>query len=454
VIIMSKLALLGGEKAVTITETDCFKWPIVTEEDEAAVLEVIREGRMSHSDITKEFEADYCKWTGSKYALGTNNGTSALLSAMYGCGVGKGDEVISASVTYWASCTSAYALGATVVFVDIDPYTLCLDPKKLESKITDKTKAIIVTHYCAYPADMDEIMAIARKHNIKVIEDVSHAQGGKYKGRMLGTIGDVGAASLMSEKSLAVGEAGMLHTDNREIYERAISLGMYERLEDPNEIQTEDLKSSAGLPRGGYKFRMHQVSSAIGRVQLKYYDERCKDIDKAFNYFLDLLEGVPGLKTRRTDPKSGSTMAGWYAAKLLYNPDELGGLSISRFAEAVRAEGMIGVGAKVGCNLPLHTHELFKSVDVYNAGAPTRIANANKDVREMDDDLEVSNNIGKYTLMIPMFRKFDKEVVEQCAAAFKKVAENYKDLLEGDQGDPETLGGWHLIDHKKKRPGK
>jgi len=132
---MSKLALLGGEKAVTITETDCFKWPIVTEEDEAAVLEVIREGRMSHSDITKEFEADYCKWTGSKYALGTNNGTSALLSAMYGCGVGKGDEIICPSITYWASCTSAYTLGATVVFADIDPYTLCLDPKKLELEI-------------------------------------------------------------------------------------------------------------------------------------------------------------------------------------------------------------------------------------------------------------------------------------------------------------------------------
>lgn len=450
---MSKLALLGGEKAVTITETDCFKWPIVTEEDEAAVLEVIREGRMSHSDITKDFEKDYCEWTGSKYALGTNNGTSALLSAMYGCGVGKGDEIICPSVTYWASCTSAYTLGATVVFADIDPYTLCLDPKKLESKITDKTKAIVVVHYCAYPADMDEIMEIARRHNVKVIEDVSHAQGGKYKGKMLGTIGDVGATSLMSEKSLAIGEAGILHTDNIEIYERAISLGMYERFEADN-IQTPELRESAGLPRGGYKFRMHQVSSAMGRVQLKYYDERCKEIDKAYNYFLDLLEGVPGLKARRPDYSTGSTMAGWYAAKILYNPDELGGLSVSRFGEAVRAEGTLGLGGSVGCNLPLHTHPLFNTVDVYNAGAPTRIANANKDVREMDDDLEVSKTIGKYTIMMPMFRKFDKQVVEQCAAAFKKVAENYKDLLEGDKGDPETLGGWHLIDHKKKRPGK
>ncbi len=450
---MSKLALLGGEKAVTIkaSETDCFKWPIVTEEDEAAVLEVIRAGKMSHSDITMEFEKDYCAWTGSKYALGTNNGTSALLSAMYGCGVGKGDEVICPSVTYWASCTGAYSLGATVVFADIDPYTLCLDPKKLESKITDKTKAIVVVHYCAYPADMDEIMAIARKHNIKVIEDVSHAQGGKYKGKMLGTIGDVGATSLMSEKSLAIGEAGILHTDNREIYERAMFLGMYERCEDADSIQSPDLKDSVGLPRGGYKFRMHQVSSAMGRVQLKHYDERCAEITKAYMYFLELLEGVPGLKARIPDLDSGSTMAGWYASKILYNPDELGGLSVSRFGEAVRAEGTLGLGGCVGCNRALHTHPLFNTVDVYNAGAPTRIINANKDVREMDDDLEVSNTIGKYTIMMPMFRKFDKEVVEQCAAAFRKVAENYKDLLADDPGDPETLGGWHLIDHKKKK---
>ncbi|MBE6911927.1 MAG: DegT/DnrJ/EryC1/StrS family aminotransferase [Ruminococcaceae bacterium] len=444
---MSKLALLGGEKFVTKEAGDMFKWPIVTKEDEEAVLEVLRAGAMSDSSVTKAFEEDWCKWTGSKYALGTNNGTSALHCAMFGCGVGHGDEIICPSVTYWASCTAVFNLGATVVFADIDPITRNLDPKKLESKITKKTKAIVVVHYESYPADMDEIMAIAKKHNIKVIEDVSHAQGGKYKGRMLGTIGDVGAASLMSGKSFAMGEAGILQTDNKEIYDRAIAFGMYERFNSDN-IDTESLKPYMGLPLGGFKFRMHQLSSAMGRVQIKYYDERCAEIDKAMNYFLDLIDDLPGMRPRRVDYSTGSTMAGWYATTGIYVPEELGGLSVTRFTEAIRAEGVEG-GVTAGCNRPLHTHPVFQTADVFGEGKPTRIANSETDIREMDKGLEVSENVGKLTFHLPWFKHFDKELIEQYAGAFRKVVENYKDLLPGDEGDPENIGGWHRHQHKK-----
>ena len=449
---MSELALFGGKPAVTYVGTgkndgtDMFKWPIITKEDEDAVLEVLRRGGMSGTDVTKEFEKEYCAWSGSKYALGTCNGTAALLAAMYGAGVGRGDEVICPSITYWASCTSALTLGATVVFADIDPMTLCLDPKKLEAKITNKTKAIMVVHYLSYPADMDEIMAIAKKHNVKVIEDVSHAQGGLYKGRKLGTIGDVAASSLMAGKSFAIGEAGILQTDNLEIYERAIGFGTYERF--GADIQTDYLKPLVGLPLGGHKHRMHQLSSACGRVQLKYYDERCEEIRKAMNYFWDQLEGVPGIRAHRVDESTGSNMAGWYAAHGIYVPEELGGLSVTRFCEALRAEGA-GVGP--GCNLALHTHAVYNIADVYNDGKPTRIAFADKDVREMDKDLEVSENIGKRTYNIPWFKKFDKEIIDQYVNAFKKVCANYKELLADDPGDPEKLGGWHFFNHSAKK---
>ena len=450
---MSKLALFGGPKSITYEGTgkndgsDLFAWPIVTKEDADAVLDVLYRGGMSDTDVTKEFEKDYREWTGSKYALGVNNGTAALHAAMFGCGVGRGDEVICSSITYWASCTGAFSLGATVVFADIDPYTLCIDPKKLEEKITDKTKAIIVVHYLSYPADMDEIMAIAKKHNIKVIEDVSHAHGGKYKGRMLGTIGDVGAASLMSGKSLAIGEAGILHTDNREIYDRALVFGRHELINEDN-VETEGLKKLSGLALGGYKYRMHQLSSAMGRVQLKAYDERCREIDKAANYFLDLLEGLPGIGTRRVDYSTGSTMAGWYAAVAFYKPEELGGLSITRFCEALAAEGY--AAAKAGCNRALHTHPLYNDIDVYNDGKPTRIAFSDRDVRVEDCDLEVSEYIGERTFRLPWFKHFDKEVIEQHANAIKKVVRNYKELLPGDKGNPEQLGGWYFFNHGKK----
>ena len=129
-----------------------------------------------------------------------------------------------------------FSLGGTVVFSEIDPDTLTMDPDDIEHRITERTKAIVPVHYCAYPADMDPIMDIAERHGLKVIEDVSHAQGGRYKGRLLGTIGHIGAMSIMSGKSLACGEGGFLVTDDQALYERAAAFGHYERtrsLEDP-----------------------------------------------------------------------------------------------------------------------------------------------------------------------------------------------------------------------------
>ena len=437
----SKLAIFGGPKAVTGDYGDMFKWPIVTKEDDEAVLKVLHDGAMSGTDITIKFENEFAKWQGTKYALGFNNGTSSLQTAMYACKVGVGDEIICPSVTYWASTTSVFSLGATVVFADINPETLCIEPDDIEHRITDRTKAIMVVHYCGYPADMDRIMEIAKTHNLKVIEDVSHAQGGFYKGRKLGTIGDVGAMSLMSGKSLAIGEAGILVTDDLEIYERARAFGHYERFEE--NISTEYLKPYMGLPLGGYKYRMHQMSSAVGRVQLKYYDQRCEEIRKAMNYFWDLLEGVPGICAHRTPKDSDSNMAGWYAPHGLYRSEELGGLSITRFVEAVNAEGEYN--CYPGCNAALHTHQLFQTCDVYGHGKPTRIVNASSDIRRFDKDLPVSEKIAATVFGIPWFKHYQPEIIEQYANAYRKVCENYRELLEGDKGNPENLGLWHFF---------
>jgi perosamine synthetase len=442
----TELALFGGPQAINSPTDDMFTWPIITREDEEAVLEVLRRGGMSGTDVTREFERKFAEWQGTKYALGFNNGTSALHAAMFACKVGVGDEVICPSVTFWASIAQVYSLGATAVFADIDPVTLCLDPKDVEHRISERTKAIMVVHYLAHPADMDPIMEIAKRYHLKVIEDVSHAQGGLYKGRKLGTIGDVGAMSLMSGKSFAIGEAGMLITDDREIYERAIGFGHYERFNE-QEIRTEALKPYVGLPLGGYKYRMHQLSSAVGLVQLKYYDERCAEIRKAMNCFWDLLEGTPGIKAHRTLKDSGSNMAGWYAAHGRYQPDELGGLSISRFTEAVRAEGY--PECYPGCNAALHTHALFKTCDVYGHGKPTRIANSLRDVRELDHCIPVSEKIGALIYWIPWFKHYRPAIIAEYAAAFRKVAQNYQELLPDDPGNPSEIGVWHFFKHSK-----
>ena len=435
-----KPALLGGIPSVKSDPGDMFTWPIIGKEDEEAVLEVLRRGGMSGLDVTMEFEKDFARWIGREFVLGTSTGTGALQSAMYGCRIGVGDEIIGPSVTYWASLLPAFSLGATIVFCEINPDTLCLDPEDIEHRITERTKAILVVHYMGHPADMDRIMEIAGKHGIKVIEDVSHAHGGLYKGRKVGTFGEVAAMSLMSGKSLPIGEAGILVTDDRDIYERSVAWGHYSRFSD--NIQSPELSPYRHMPLGGYKYRMHQLSSALGRVQLKHYDERMKEIDRAMNHFWDCLEGVPGIQTHRPSKDSGCTMGGWYAARGIYKPEELEGLSITRFCEAVRAEGVSQ--CHPGANNPLHLHPVFNTCDIYGHGKPTRIAHTDRDLRQPPGSLPVSEGIGKRLYSIPWFKHFRPGIIEEYAAGFRKAAGNYTALLEGDTGDTEDVGAWGL----------
>lgn len=418
------LAVRGGPEAVAVDDGDIFEWPIITEEDEEAALEVLRQGAMSGTEITKTFEDEFASWQGTEYALGSSSGTESIQGAMHAAGVGVGDEVVGPSVAYWAAVLPCMGLGATPVFADIERETLCIDPESVEERISEKTAAIVVVHNYGHPADMDPIMETAAEHDVAVIEDVSHAQGGKYRGRTVGTIGDVGVMSLMSRKSLAIGEGGMMVTDDREIYERAVGFGHYSRHSE--ELEIPELEAYAGLPHGGCKHRMHQISSAVGRVQLKHYDERMDEIQKAMNYFWELLSDVRGIRAHRPSDEE-STMGGWYAPKGLYYPGQLDGLSAERFAEAVRAEGG---SCSAGCNFPVHEHPLLHDADVYGHGKPTRIANAHRDVRETEGSLPVSESIQEKCIRVPWFKHYRPDIIEQHASAYRKVADRYEELLK------------------------
>ena len=423
----SSLAIKGGPKAVRTDPGDIFAWPIITKEDEEAALEVLRAGKMSGTDVTMEFEKEFATWHGMTYALAHNTGTAALHAAMFGCHVGVGDEIICPSLTYWASALPAFSLGATIVYAEVDPDTLTIDPADIEHRITDRTKAIVAVHYCGYPCDMDPIMEIAERKGVKVIEDVSHAHGGLYRGQLLGTIGHVGAFSVMSGKALPVGEGGVLITNDREIYERAVAFGHYERTQSV--LERPDLKPYAGLPLGGCKYRMHQISSAVGRVQLRQYKARMEEIQKAMNYFWDLLEGVPGIRAHRPPKDSGSTMGGWYAAHGLYVTEELGGLSVHKFCEAVNAEG---TPTRPGANLLMHLHPMLNEADIYGHGKPTRIAHSDRDVRQPKGSLPVTETMPERVYSIPWFKHYRPRIVEEHAEAFRKVAEHAGELRDGE----------------------
>lgn len=419
-----KLAILGGPKAMPIDHPDLFAWPIVTAEDEQAVLDVLRAGTMSDWDITTEFETEFAAWQGSTYALGHCNGTSALLAAMFGVGIGRGDEIICPSMTYWASAAPAFSLGASVVFADIEPGSLCIDPTDIEHRITPRTKAIMVVHYCGHPCDMDPILAIAARRGLKVIEDVSHAHGTLYRGRKCGAIGQVAAMSMMARKSFPIGEGGMLCTNDRTIYERAIAFGHYERT--GSSMQSAELRALAGMPLGGYKFRMNQTAAAMGRVQLRHYDARVAEIQAGMNRFWDLLEGVPGIRPHRPARGSSSTMGGWYNPLGHYVPEELGGLPVLRFIDAVKAEG--GRCGR-GCNTPLHLHPVFNTADVFGDGKPTRIAFAGRELRQPPGSLPHTEALADRCFGIPWFKHDQPERIEQYAAAYRKVAQQAKSLL-------------------------
>ena len=420
------LAILGGPKAAPDFEAheELFCWPIVTDEDVQAVLEVLRNRSMSGIDVAKQFEAEYAQYNNRRYALSYPNGTLALQVAMWAAGIKRGDEIICPSLTYWASVAPALALGAAVQFADVDPMTLCLDPADIERHIGPRTKAIMVVHYCGHPADMDPIMAIARKHDLLVLEDVSHAHGALYKGRMVGTFGTVAAMSMMALKSFAIGEGGILVTDDRDIYERAIAFAHYRR---HDELTLAELKQFNGVPLGAIKGRLNQTCAAMGRVQLKYYPERISEIQRAMNRFWDQLEDVPGLRPHRPSKDSGSTMGGWYNPVGLLAPEELGGLSVDRFIEAVQAEG--GRSGR-GVNTPLHLHPTFNKADIYGDGQPTQQANATRELVSSQAKLPVAEQAGQRVFGIPWFKHDQPRTIDQYAAAYHKVAHQAEQLLD------------------------
>jgi dTDP-4-amino-4,6-dideoxygalactose transaminase len=183
-------------------------------------------------------------------------------------------------------------------------------------------------------------------------------------------------------------------------------------------------------------------------VQLRHYDERVAEIQKAMTYFWDGLEGTPGIIPHRPAKNSGSTMGGWYAAHGIFDPDALGGLSASRYCEAVRAEGV--EGAAPGCNRPLHLHALFNDCDVYGHGKPTRIAHSDRDLRQPPGSLPVTERMIFRIFWIPWFKHFRKDIIDQYVEAYRKAAAGYKELLTGDTGDAPSVGGWHFFAHSKR----
>lgn len=265
------------------------------EEEIKAVTDTIRSRWISTGPRCEELENLFVSMLDVKYAVSLSNCTDALHLACLVCGIGPGDEVLCPSLTFAASVNCIRYVGATPVFCDIvGPDHINIDPVDIEKKITERTKAIIVVHMAGFPAKMDEIMAIAKRHDLKVIEDACHGPLSEYKGKKLGTIGDVATYSFFSNKNISTGEGGMLVTNNEDYAAKARLLRSH-GMTTMSYQRAKGHATSYDINELGYNFRMDDIRASIGCVQMRKLPQDLEKRVRVRAKYLEVLSGIDGI---------------------------------------------------------------------------------------------------------------------------------------------------------------
>lgn len=265
------------------------------EEEEKAVVDVIRSKWISSGPKCAELESKFAEMLGAKYALAVANCTDALHLAVVAAGIGPGDEVIVPSLTFVATVNCVRYAGGTPVFCDVEsPERIVMDPECIEKLITDKTKAIIPMHYAGFPCNMDEIIGIAKKHGLKVIEDACHGPMSEYHGKKLGTIGDFGCFSFFSNKNISTGEGGMIVTNDEAAYEK-VKLLRSHGMTSMSYERAKGHSTSYDVVELGFNYRMDDIRAAIGISQLKKLVPDIMKRKVIRDKYINLLKNVDGL---------------------------------------------------------------------------------------------------------------------------------------------------------------
>lgn len=265
-----------------------FAGPSITKKEIDYVMDGVTNGFYEnydkHAKLLEQAVKDYL---GVKYSIATHCCTLALHLATASLGLKKGDEVICTDFSWVATSYAIAYTGATPVFVDIDPDTWCIDPKAIESAITDKTKAIMLVHSFGYPARMDEIMAIAKKHGLRVIEDAAPAMGSEFKGQKVGTFGDIACFSFQGAKITVSGEGGMFVTNDEELYKKALLLASMGRTDSQAVFWSDSL---------GYQYTIANLTAALALAQVERIEELVAKKREIFSWYETRLHDVAGIK--------------------------------------------------------------------------------------------------------------------------------------------------------------
>lgn len=335
---MSSLAINGGEP---IRSTPFPEYRTIGEQEKRAVMEVLDSGVLSKylgtwSDDffggprVQQLEREWSDYFRVKHAISVNSATSGLYAAVGAAGVGPGDEVIVSPYTMTASAAAALVYGAIPVFVDIDPDIFCLSPDAIRACLTPYTKAIIVVDLFGHPADMDEIMTIAREHNLIVIEDAAQAPGALYQGRYAGTLAHMGVFSLNYHKTIHSGEGGVIVTNDDELAERL------QLIRNHAEVVVKNKGTQNIINLIGFNYRMTEIEAAIASEQLKKLETLVTPRIEAADYLTERLGAFPGIAPPRL---RRDVRHGYYVYALKYDAAQTG-IPRDRFAAAVAAEGV------------------------------------------------------------------------------------------------------------------
>ncbi len=386
-----------------------------------AVTTLLERGEISYYGREGEvaaLEEAFRAYVGTEFALACSSGTAALHSAYFGLGLGAGDEVIAPTFTFLSTVMPLFVVNATPVLVDCEPDTGNIDPAAIEAAVTPRTRAVVVVHINGHACDMEPIVEICRRRDLRLVEDASHAHGATYNDAMIGAFGDVSVFSLQGAKLTAAGQGGLLLTSDREIFERAVLLGHF-RNRAFDDVTSDGYRPFATTGYG-LNYRMHPLAAALARRQFEDLDAYIDGRQANLGALSQGLAGLAGVEPPARKPYA--TRHPYFNYKPLYDAGAMGGLDRAVFLEALKAEG-----APVGdsTSLPLHCEPLFQTADdrsrTYGQGPNRRVY--------VDGQLPGAESYAERALRIPTYTDPRPRLIKQIVEAFEKVSSARDALL-------------------------
>ncbi len=429
---MNKLAIKGGNP---IRREDFPVWPVFDEREKRAINKVLESGKWWRDSFgegidlheCKEeersqvslFQEEFARFQGSKYGIACVNGTGALDVLIRALDIGPGMEVIAPAYTYVAGATCILQSNAVPIFVDIDPSTYNIDPKRVEEALTPNTAAVLPCHFGGQLADMDRLLEITQKHGIYLIEDAAHAHGSQWNGKGAGTIGIGGTFSFQNSKNMTAGEGGLVITDDEKLAERVESLMWSGRRRGRPWYEFSEL---------GWNYRMTEFQGAILRVQLMRIEEQNRLRRDNAAYLTERLREIGGLDPIVIDPRG--EIHSVHIFMIRYNPEEFQDIPRAKLLEAVNAEG---IPASSGYAHPLYKNPMFLEKRFYGRECPISCGfyNKQRDYRRFEKTCPVSERACHYEAIWLDHRFFlgNKKDMDTIADAFLKVKERVDEIL-------------------------